>query len=142
MAGIAFYFEDYDRDVYSGRRIDFDAWRYAALAAGDIDRMLVVNRTEEALPNPGGNIKLTEVDELPELDNAVYMATPWDTESEALWHFDHDVDWYVFGPAAGWAGQVPGRAVHIPQNGLAAFHSIHIASVVMMDRYRRVSWEQ
>ena len=49
MAGVVFFFEQNDVDVWSGRPVDLDAWALACLAAGDIDRVVVVNRTNEAL---------------------------------------------------------------------------------------------
>ena len=37
MAGIVFWFENNDRDVFSGRQVDLDAWRYA-IKAGGLDK--------------------------------------------------------------------------------------------------------
>ena len=137
MAGIVFHFEEYDRDVYSGRRIDFDAWRYAAKAAGDIDKMIVVDKTGLQFGHPGGEIEFSVVNELPELEGKVaYMVCPWNNvkSKTSLWDFDHNVDWYVFGPASGWGEMDEG--IYIPQASEVASHAIHIANVVLMHRYK------
>lgn len=135
MAGLCFFFEAEDVDVWSGKNLD--AWNYAAKAAGDIDRMLVINRTDQTLLSPDADLASFEVvAELPALERAVYLIGPREDNSEAinLWKFNHDIDWYVFGPAMGWTKpMVPG--VYVPQNGVGALHSVHIASVVMLHRY-------
>lgn len=135
MAGVCFYFEDNDRDVYSGRRIDLDAWNYAIKAAGDVDQACVVNRAVADLSSPDPErIVFDEVGEDFDPANSIKLVTPWQAApgSVSLWDFDHDVEWYLFGPAAGWTGE---SGLYIPQAGQAALHSIHIASVVLMHRY-------
>ena len=138
MAGIVFYFEDYDRDVYSGRRVDFDAWRYAAKAAGDIDKMIVINQTDMVFDHPDSSIEFAVVDTLPELEGKVaHIVCPWNdvTNMTSLWDFNHDVDWYVFGPSNGWDKLDNG--ICIPQANMGvATHAIHIAAVVLMHRYQ------
>jgi len=138
MAGICFYFEDNDSDVYSGRDIDLDAWNYACKAAGDIDRMIVVNRTDNVLTTPDSDMRFEVVTELPDLPNAVRVCTPW-KGGEPLWTFDHEVDWYVFGPSEGWPDVSKG--VHIPLAGKAALHAVHAATVVLTHRYGVKSWQ-
>ena len=132
MAGICFFFEPYEIDVWSGK--DLDAWNYAVKVSGDIDRMIVVNKTFLEIPSPDKAMEFQVVKELPVLGNAVFFTPPWH-EAEPLWSFDHDVDWYVFGPAAGWGAQPPDRMVSIPQAGLGAVHSVHAATTVMFHRY-------
>lgn len=143
MVGICFYFEDNDTDVWSGRRIDLDAWNYAAKAAGDIDEMIVINRTNNTLTTPDGNMAFQVVDEPPTLSGHIaHICCPWDKMREAvpLWKFDHKVDWYVFGPANGWQHEVD-VGVYVPQAGQAALHSTHVASTVMFHRYRTLTWQ-
>jgi len=136
MAGICFFFEDSDVDVWSGK--DLDAWNYAIKAAGDVDNMIVVNKTDQYLQSPDVNLGFQVVNELPELENATFIKCPWDSgENISLWDFDHNTDWYVFGPASGWGG-VDG--VCIPQNGIGACHSVHIATTVMFHRYQTI-WQ-
>ena len=144
MAGIAFYFEDYDLDVYSGRAIDLAAWYLASLIPGDIDKMIVVNKTGARVPLPTvENLDFRVVDELPELENAVYLDIHAGTP---LYELDHSrVDWYVFGPAYGWRvaaannqfdmeGKqyvtIPQASVRIPH-----CHAQHVVSTVMFHRY-------
>ena len=143
MVGVCFYFEDNDVDVWSGRRIDLDAWNYAAKAAGDIDKMIVINKTLSKLTTPDGELDFSVVEELPELEGRIaYICCPWNKMKLAtpLWDFDHNVDWYVFGPAGGWHHEVD-IGVYIPQAGIGALHSTHVASTVMFHRYRTLSWQ-
>ena len=146
MPGICFYFEDNDRDVYSGRRIDLDAWNYAIKAAGDITKMVVVNRTDQELTTPDGNLDFQVVSESPDFgdERVAYVVCPWDVcaDKQELWNFDHAVDWYVFGPAGGWATTTADKCgVYIPQHGIAACHSVHIATAVMLHRHKVVRWQ-
>lgn len=140
MVGLCFFFEDNDRDVWSGREIDLDAWRYAAKASG-IDEMVVVNRTETPISQIDLEIALHVVQEVPELPGVVAsLVCPWRPwPATSLWDFDHAVDWYVFGPADGWQQRPQGQLVTVPQAGLAALHAVHIASVVMLHRYEVLS---
>lgn len=137
MAGICFFYEDSDVDVWSGKNLD--AWNYAVKAAGDVDSMIVVNRTSQIITTPEGSLKFQVVSELPMLENAIYLACPWENKTNqiSLWDYDHSADWYVFGPAKGWKSMQlpPHQSVYIPQAGRGALHAVHIASVVMMHRY-------
>ena len=136
MVGVCFFFEDNDTDVWSGRHVDLDAWNYAALAAGDVDRLLVINRTSQIL-TLGGMFEV--VGKPPSLDGKIARVVgPSDGDAVSLWEFDHDVAWYAFGPAQGW-GDAPDFVgdivdVTIPQSGVAALHSMHAASCVLLHR--------
>lgn len=136
MAGIAFYFEEKHKDVYSGRRVDLDAWNYASKLAGDIDRAIIVNQTDVDLQPFDRKVETSIVETMPALPGlSAYLVTPWEGGlATPLWEFNHDVDWYVFGPAS--APWTPGPLqVTIPQAGQGACHSVHIATVVMAHRY-------
>jgi hypothetical protein len=147
MAGICFFFEPYDIDVWSGRRIDLDAWNYACNAAGDIDHVVVINRTRQKIRSPNADIKFDLVessktnialDDVPDFKgNVAYICCPWDRAKNktSLWDFDHNVDWYVFGPANGWREELE-NGVYIPQNGIGAMHSTHIATTILLHRYQ------
>ena len=137
MAGIIFHFEDNDADVFSGRETDLSAWNYAC-KIGDINSAIIVNKTEEPLSTFDFDMHIMVVEELPVLEDKIaVMVCPWNNvESESLWDFDHDVVWYMFGPAAGWNETPKGRRVHIPQNGRGAAHSIHVATTVMYHRFK------
>jgi hypothetical protein len=142
-AGIVFYFEENDRDVYSGRRVDLDAWNYACKIAGDIDRAIIINRTDEPLQPFDMGMDIQVTDQIPEPlhGSVVSLVTPWNAREDAqsLWSFNHEVDWYIFGPAD---GHSPGGAqLCIPQAGVGAMHSVHVAGVVMAHRYGVVHGE-
>lgn len=135
MAGLVFYFESADVDVWSGKNLD--AWNYAAQAAGDITRMIVVNKTDQVLRTPDAGLEdFRVVQELPLLRNAAYFVGPGERKPSTvpLWSFPHDVDWYVFGPAAGWPRPFD-RTVTVPQAGLGALHAVHVATTALLHRY-------
>lgn len=143
MTGVAFFYEDNDVDVWSGRNSDLDAWNYAIKLAGDITSAVVVNHTAQELVTFDADMDVQFVAELPSLPGTVCrLVCPWnDPTATPLWAFDHaPVDWYCFGPASGWAGYAPPPlSVCIPQFGRGALHSVHAATVVMADRYARHS---
>jgi len=132
MAGLCFFYEAEGIDVWSGRGVY--AWNIAAKAAGDIDTIIVVNRTTERLASPDARMNFQVVGLMPDLPNAVYCVGPGEKGSDytSLWNFDHNVDWYCFGPATGWFPSGP--KLHIPMAS-GAFHSVHAASVIMAHRY-------
>jgi len=135
MAGICFYFEPNDVDVWSGRRLDLDAWNYAAKAGG-VDRMVVINLTDQVIRTPDSDLaEFRVVDAMPPLDRAVYLVGPGEAAGASpLWTFDHDVDWYCFGPAQGWQFPVSPK-LHVPQANRGALHSVHVATAVMLHRH-------
>lgn len=140
MAGICFFFESYDTDVWSGHNLD--AWIYACKAAGDIDRIIVINKTKQKVPRPDLSLGYDEVKSIEEaieiMDGHItQIVCPWDFEkTEELWSYDHNTDWYIFGPATGWVRKDVGDAkVTVPQAGIGACHSVHIATVILMNRF-------
>jgi hypothetical protein len=146
MAGIVFFFEDNDVDIFSGRRIDLSAWNYAIKSAGDVDRVIVVNKTDKALPSIDSDFLQFEIiSELPILSGHVTrIICPWDNADIKipLWDFNHNTDWYVFGPAGGWGRYAtPSNGVYIPMANSGALHSVHIASAVMLHRFGVKSWQ-
>lgn len=147
MAGIVFFFEENDVDIFSGRRIDLSAWNYAIKAAGDISKVVVVNKTSVDIPQLDSELEhFSVVSDLPVLDGRLtYVVCPWDIVDfiEPLWSFDHNTDWYLFGPAAGWRKY--GRLEHgvtIPMSGHGALHAVHVASAVMLHRYGVRQWQR
>jgi hypothetical protein len=138
--GIVFYFENFDKDVWSGRKLDLDAWNYGCKVAG-IKKAIIVNKSHMDVRAFDRSMDIQVVDELPKLEGHVtQLVCPWeDTPSEKveLWDFDHETDWYVFGPASGWVKNHFGDSfVTIPQNGRGAHHSVFIANTVMYHRFR------
>lgn len=141
--GVCFYFEDNDVDVWSGRSIDLDAWNYAIKAAGDIKDVVIINRTNENLRTLDASLKFRQVATRPILDGRVtHVIRPWDDAEDKvdLWSFDHQTDWYLFGPASGWQRKVS-KGVYIPQSGRGALHSVHVATAVMLHRYKVMQWQ-
>lgn len=138
MAGIVFYFEDKDTDVWSGREIT--AWYHAIKCAGDIDTMIIVNNTDQHITSPDQSLRFSTVKELPELEGTVtYLEVNDESVSQVdLWDFDHNTDWYVFGPAMGWHPR-KNNSLTVSQNFTGHCHSIHIAYVVMMHRCKTIN---
>jgi hypothetical protein len=138
MTGIVYHFEAEHDDVWSGSQEMLNAWHYACMATSDVRDMIVVNKTKTNLLTPGGQYNFSVVNDLTALTGSVaQVCAPWEFPSaEELWTFDHEVDWYVYGPAAGWKGfDLGGRKLTIPQNGLGALHAVHINTAVLMHRY-------
>jgi hypothetical protein len=146
MAGIVFFFEKNDVDVFSGRQIDLSAWNYAIKAAGDISKVIVVNKTSVDISNFNSDLEyFSVVSDLPDLSGRLtHIVCPWDIVDsiESLWDFNHNTDWYLFGPAEGWRryGRL-GHGVTVPMAGHGSLHALHIASVVMLHRYGVRSWQ-
>lgn len=150
MAGILFYFENFDKDVFSSRNpIDLDAWRYAMKAAG-LNTIHCIN-TSSMFSNEqlsaGGDMNLQFWDTFEdwysahENDNMAIIETQWSCPETAipLSHLDHSsIDWYVFGASNGNPTGLPKQYVYIPQAGMGALHSVHIASIVLTRRYEEL----
>jgi hypothetical protein len=138
MVGICFYYEDVDVDVWSGKKLD--AWNYACQAAGDVDKAIVINKTEQRVDSFDKSIDFIVCSDLEEANltgHITQMVCPWDFSSptKPLWDFDHQTDWYILGPANGWGGINIGEMVHVPQAGRGSMHSVHIFTTVMLHRY-------
>ena len=142
MAGICFFYEHEDVDVWSGKKLD--AWHYACKAAGDIDSIIVINLSdrEPECPSKEYNFhvvqSIAEAEELME-GHVTQVVCPWNFfDVFEVWDYDHDTDWYIFGPASGWCGVEVGQTKITIQcaNEGAALHSVHAATVVLTSRYR------
>lgn len=142
MAGIVFYFEHNDIDVYSGRGVDLTAWNNLCKSA-NIKKAIIINRTEENIVSFDFDMDIKVVTELPELEGVkAQLVCPWDTTPEdkiSLWDFDHKVDWYLFGPASGWTKFFSEKYVTVPQFGVAAAHALHVASTIMYHRHKIIN---
>lgn len=137
MAGVCFFFEPEHVDVFSGRDISLDAWNYAVKAAGDISEAVIIDRvgTARAFDADLPTLILGDITEWTPTGSTILIDTPWHTDNPvSLWDFNHQVDWYVFGPAAGWTNRTDGSLV-IPQAGTGALHACHVASIVMLHRF-------
>lgn len=153
MSGIVFWFQNYDKDVFSGRPIDLDAWRYA-MHIGGITSAKIINATEPKVDiTLGGGIDfevigsnsqdLVDWVEKNSDKNIVVLDTPWSSQ-EGLMPISElnckEVDWYVFGSADGNPKfTVPVQYVCLPQNSKVTIHSLHIASAVLFRHWEKVN---
>ena len=153
--GIVFHFENFEKDVFSGREIDFDAWRYACKAFG-IEQMVVIDLIPggskyiiaDAEYKPTIYFSLKDFEDLHLTDNLIYFETSWSFSKELtpinLNDFKHPKTgntWYIFGPANGFTPQInDGKTwVSIPQKTNTALHSLHLAPIALYDRYIKLS---
>jgi hypothetical protein len=140
MAGIVFYFENYDKDVWSGRKIDLDEWNYSCKVA-NINKAIIVNKSMYDVLSFDKDMDIEIVGELPSLSGHVtQLVTPHELKegetAVSLWDFDHQTDWYFIGPSDGWVGNHFGDTlVTIPQHGIGYHHSVFIGSTVLFHRY-------
>lgn len=153
--GIVVPFEPYDTDVWSGRRIDFDQYRYVC-RAWDIKHLAIVNRTTYAvgsdnLPNPSEIDSTLDITIWPNYaeffkqhmdDPFVAFETEWtippECEPVPLNNLSHlRVGWYVFGPADGFTPrptELNIRWSFMPVKPRIAFHTTHVVTAVCWDR--------
>ena len=118
--------------------------------AGGIDEMIVINRTDSAPANPaeiigqGLDNGFTVVRSLEEAQAVIgggrvtQVVCPWDFGRQAtdLWDYQHETDWYVFGPASGWGGRDIGSdKITIPVPDNTPMFSVQAATVIFSHRY-------
>lgn len=132
--GVCFHFELNDLDVWSGRQIDLDAWRYALKAFGG-NRLAMINLCNAQVQISDESIQFEQHASL----NAFLEAHPTDTKvyveigGENLDLFEHPNEcWYVFGGAQ---VSLPRADVGIPTP--FALHPIHVEQIVLWDRFRK-----
>ena len=138
MAGVVFYYEDSGVDVWSGNVHHLDAWNYAMKLCSDVTDAVIINMTSQHITfNREFNVQI--VSEMPDLQGTLaQVVCPWEFNASAisLWGFDHEVDWYVFGPASGWSGSdLSTTKVTIPSASPIGLHAMHAATVVLAHRY-------
>ena len=149
MSGVVFYFQTFDKDVFSSRPIDLDAWRYA-LQAGGITKARCLNEADANISLGIDDFEIigTHVDDLlawQQAHSEDYFAvfdTQWTCPPDAipLQNLDHSqVDWYVFGGGNGIPVNLPGQRVYLPQSGTGSLHSVHVASAVMFRRWEELN---
>lgn len=142
-AGIVFFFEENDVDVWSGRNLDLDAWNYNCKIGG-INKAIIVNKTDIFINKFDADMDIQVVTEFPELiGHVTQLVIPGEVDSNScvnLWDFDHQTDWYVFGPGNGWQGNYFADSfITLPQNGITAHHSIFIGAVIAFHRYNTLN---
>lgn len=140
MAGIVFYFENFDRDVWSGREIDLDAWNYNC-KIGEIDKAIIINKSIYNINPFDADMDIQIVSEMPILSGHVtQLVTPEEISVNEvgvkLLDFNHQTDWYVIGPSDGWLGNHFGDTLlTIPQGGIGYHHSVFVGATLMYHRY-------
>jgi len=144
VSGVAFFLEEYDVDVYSGRLECLDAWNYAIGSAGDIVNVAIINRTGlKPVFNARYNVQVFPTEEeflsLASGDQITYVGAYNEfEETQSLWDFDHKTDWYFFGAASGHSGP---KGITIPTADNMVLHSVHAATVVMAHRHLVTKWQ-
>lgn len=158
MAGMLFWFEE--TDVFSGRQVHIDAWRYAAVA-GQIDTIRCINKTDQKIHM--GNMDFKIVGETDEdfimwcnnhlHQNLVFVETKNSCPESAIPLKDvkHEhVDWYIFGAGCGYprvydeesetfkSYVLDKQCVYLPTFRGAQLHPLHIGSCVMLRRYEEI----
>jgi len=149
--GIVVPFQSYDADVWSGRPIDFDAYRYAIKAFG-LNKLRVINTSVLSLPGKetfDQGLDFGVYNTYAEFfsDNTAGPFTcfemlgsiPAGQVGIPLHELRHQTTgWYVFGPTGGMrAGDVPDATwAYIPAAPNLSFHTTHAAAMVLWDWYR------
>lgn len=120
------------------------------MAGGDIDEMIVINMTDFAPANPAEVIGrglgngFTVVQSLEQAqavigeDRVTQAVCPWNFGRQAtdLRDYQHETDWYVFGPAIGWGGHDMGSdKITIPVPDDTPMFSVQAAAVIFSHRY-------
>lgn len=138
MVGVCFHYEEYDSDVFSGRPVILDAWNYAISAAGDVTEVCIINKTAQTLKfNEKFDLKVfgtcQEFLEYSKSRKVTNVVAPGEVDQPtSLWEFDHVTDFYLFGSTA---DRLSGGGIIIPTAGVAAFHPVHAATVVLSHRF-------
>ncbi len=151
MAGVVFWFQSQDKDVFSCRPIDLDAWRYA-IKSGGINQARCFNETPLPLffdqdfdfEIAGSNLDDFR-DWAKDKSNLIILQCEWSCPESAipLSEVDHSkVDWYVFGRGSGLPNNLPGQYVYLPQDGLGGLHPVHTASAVLLRRWEELTKEK
>ena len=150
MAGVVFWFEDNDRDTFSGRQLDLDAWRHA-LKAGGIDkaRCFNISKFDPVIIGDddytiAGTSKKDYIDWVDQhkYENLLFVGSQNECPESAvtLKNVDHNqVDWYIFGRSNGILKTGHEKNfMYLPTKNNLALHSLHIASAVMLDRWSAI----
>lgn len=150
MAGIVFWFQSNDKDVWSGRPYDLDAWRYAAKAGG-INQARCINETPWPVFFDGdfdfeiiGSRKDDLMEWTKDKSNMVILETERMCPEGAipLRELDHSkVEWYIFGQGNASPQGIDGQYVYLPQDGIGGLHPVHTASAVLLRRWEELTKE-
>lgn len=133
---ILFYFDEYHKDVWSGRNIDYDIW-FVFQAIWGVKKLAVIDQCELDLTTIGReNIEIyNTLDEfLLGNDKELFVLEhPRYPVDEMLDDHEFNEDaWYCIGPAEGWKNKnnYIGKTIGIEQEGNGELHAPFVGSVL------------
>lgn len=138
---IMFHFDDYHKDVWSGREIDFDIW-FVFKSIWNLTELAVVNVSDATLSTAGRD-NITIYNNLSDFESDtsgpyISLEHPKNNPSQLL--RDHTFDdnaWYCIGPSQGWLGDyISGSTtLGIEQTGNAEMHAPFVSAVLSYKRF-------
>lgn len=157
MIAAVFHFENHDKDVWSGRPIDLDIWRYNTKMFG-LDTLIMIDLVTGQAPYQHLDEeqkfeRFTSIDDFLQAHphgDKIWFESPWSFPSSViptkLADFQHPNPseelgvYYIFGPADGFTitENDPRTWVTVPQLGLGATHALFIAPIVFYDRANKL----
>ena len=142
---LMFYFDEHDKDVWSGRTIDYDIWQVFTQIWG-VTELAVINNTDLELNTAGrDNIEIFSNEEVFFSKNRtfIHLEHPKNSPKEMLSEHTFDSEaWYCMGPAQGWSHMYRGKTLGIEQIGSAELHAPFVASVLCYEYYKEnLKWQ-
>lgn len=157
--GLCFHFETTDRDLWSGRKIDLDAWQTMCVAF-DVKKVVCIDLAGWAhidWPQGGPDLKIVKsLEEFEEyagedsLERRIYVETPWTVPKEnsppitpyrSINLTTDDIYWLIIGPSAGIKPSSNRKHYYtVPQEGGKngkgpSLYPVHMASVPLSHFY-------
>ena len=138
---IMFHFDNYHKDVWSGRDIDFDMW-FVFKSIWNLTELAVVNVSDTTLSTVGRD-NITIYNTLSDFETAttgpyICLEHPKHNPSQLLNdHTFDDTAWYCIGPSAGWLNNyIDGSTtLGIEQTGNAEMHAPFVSAVLSYKRF-------
>lgn len=131
---VMFHFDEWSRDVWSGRSIDLDCW-FKLRTLWGVKKLACVNRTEMDIRTGREDFEVFDtVDDFMEAhrhDQMIQMQHPSKTVTtiDAIKSPQTDT-WFMFGPAEGWDNIAGLWPVAVNQRTLDSHHAPFIAAIV------------
>jgi len=138
---ILFHFDEWHKDVWSGRYIDLDTW-FILRSLWDVGDMACVNNTNLDILTGRSNFEVFDT-----LDD--FMTAHSGEPMVQIQHVSKTNNlltnlptptadtWYLFGPSAGFENINGIDVVSIGQNGVDSHHAPYIASIVAHEIWNR-----
>ena len=138
---VMFHFDNYHKDVWSGREIDYDMW-FVFKSIWNLSELAVVNVSDTTL-STAGRENITIYNTLADFVSAtsgpyICLEHPKHSPSQMLdSHTFDDTAWYCIGPTEGWVGNyISGSTtLGIEQSGDAEMHAPFVSAVLSYKRY-------